>query len=116
MKESCSRLNNRDSAYKVYDIMKKAVDDMDEPIILPSEEDAVLSDELEAERLIREFEEVLSKYSGDDFDIDLPDDSDGEYDFEDKGYSFVDMMYQNFRKKRSEHQLKKELRAMEEDK
>ena len=116
MKESCSRLNNRDSAYKVYDIMKKSVDEMNAPVILPSENDAeLLADELEAERLIREFEEVVNKYSGDDFEYALPDDSDGEYEFEDKGYRFIDMMYQNFKKRRSEHQIKKELKSGGED-
>lgn len=102
MKESCSRLNNRDSAYKVYDIMKRAVDEMTAPVIIPSADDAALfTDEAEAERLIREFQEVIAKYSEEDGEFTLPDDSDGEYDFEDKGYRFIDMMYQNFKKLRS---------------
>lgn len=101
MKESCSRLNNLDSANNVYDIMKRCVDEMTAPVILPTNDDAaLLSDEAEAERLIREFEDVITKYSGSDpaFEFELPDDSDGEYDFEDKGLRFIDLMYQNFRK------------------
>ncbi len=115
MKESCERLNNKDSAYKVYDIIEKSVADMKEPVILPTNEDAVLlSDAAEAERLIHEFEEVIAKYSGDDFEFMLPDDSEGEYDYENRGYSFIDMMYQNFKKKRAEHYLKKEQKAENE--
>lgn len=101
MKDSCSRLNNRDSAYKVYDIVKDCVDEMTDKVILPTNEDAaLLADEAEAERLIKDFQEVISKYSSDDddFDIDLPDDSDGDYDYEDKFYRFIDMMYWNFKK------------------
>lgn len=99
MKESILRLNNRDSAYKVYDVMVKTVSEMTAPVILPTGADAaLLSDEAEAERLIKEFEDVILKYSGDDFEFQLPDDNDGEYDYEDKGYRFIDMMYRNFKK------------------
>ncbi len=100
MKESCSRLNNRDSANNVYDIMKRAVDEMTGPRILPTLNDAeLLSDEAEAERLIREFEAVISKY-GDD-DLSLSDDYEGDYDLEEKGYRFIDLMHQNFKKLRT---------------
>ncbi len=106
MKESCSRLNNRDSAYNVYDIMKRAVDEMTAPVILPTNDDALLlADEAEAESLIRDFEEVFNKYSGSDFE--LPDDSEGEYDLEAKGYHFIDLMYQNFKKIRADQKAKK---------
>ncbi len=104
MKESCSRLNNKDSAYNVYDIMKRAADEMTEPKYLMTPDDIeLMTDEAEAERLIRDFEEVIRKYSGEDEEFALPDDNDGEYEFEDKGYRFIDMMYQNFKKIRAEH-------------
>ncbi len=105
MRESCSRLNNKDSAYNVYEIMKKSVESMTEKKHFPTPEDleSMMTDDAEAERLIREFEEVIKKYSGEDDTFTMPDDSDGEYDFEDKGYKFLDMMYQNFKKIRAEH-------------
>ena len=71
MKESCERLNNRDSAYNVYDIMQRAVESMTAPVILPTDYEE-LTDE-ENERLnIEMIEEFLRKYNIDD-DFDIPD-------------------------------------------
>ena len=99
MRESCERLNNRDSADKVYEIIKRTVDEMTAPMIIPTVTDAqMIADEEEAERLIREFEEVINKYSDEHDGFKLPDESYGEYDLEEYGYRFADMMYRNIKK------------------
>ena len=70
MKESCERLNNKDSAYRVYDIVKNAVDNMKSPLIIPNDYDEELNSE-EFERLSAEIiEEFMKKYNIDD-DIDF---------------------------------------------
>lgn len=48
MKESCSRLNNKESAYKVYEIIESSVENMTEPLKHPSLDDT-LDDTIDSE-------------------------------------------------------------------
>lgn len=77
MRESCNRLNNKDSALNVYDVIKNTVDDMHGAAVINSFDELAfegvdLSEELdytEISRLIREYED---KYGDVDFsDADL---------------------------------------------
>lgn len=93
MKESCSRLNNPDSAYKVVEIAEEAVRNMAEPVKLPTLEDAQFDDEIDDEELYNRLNEVMYDYESNSDSLDENDE-----DFEDKVHRLKDKMYENLKK------------------
>ncbi|MBQ5565734.1 MAG: hypothetical protein IIT42_02680, partial [Clostridia bacterium] len=94
MKESCTRLNNKDSEYKIVDVIQQCISEMKEPVRLPAFVDInVEIDKLEEEALYSEFNQVMQEME-DDFDI--PDDDDDE--FEEKIQRLKMKMYESLKK------------------
>ena len=94
MKESCTRLNNKDSEYKIVDVIQQCISEMKEPVLLPAFVDInVEIDKLEEETLYSEFNQVMQEME-DDFDI--PDDDDDE--FEEKIQRLKMKMYESLKK------------------
>ena len=93
MQESCARLNNPDSAYKVVEITENAVKNMTEPVKLPSPEDANLIDETDEEEFYDQINRVMNDYEFDSGNLDENDE-----DFEDKLHRLKDKLYENLKK------------------
>ncbi len=93
MQESCARLNNPDSAYKVVEIAENAVKNMTEPVKLPTLEDANLIDEIDEEEFYDEINRVMNDYEYDSDNLDENDE-----DFEDKLHRLKDKLYENLKK------------------
>ncbi len=91
MRESCSRLNNPDSAYKTVDIIYDAVSAMTAPVILPSAEDSNIEEE--DEEFYTRLKQVISEYESDSDELDESDE-----DFENKLHRLIDKMSDNLKK------------------
>ncbi len=96
MKESCSRLNNKDSAYKVYEIIEDSVNSMTEPVKLPSADDTFEdTNDGDEEEIYTEFSEVFGEY---DDKLDELEESEWSGYFEEKMHHLKDKMKKEFKK------------------
>lgn len=101
MRESCKRLNNKDSAYNVYDIIKNAVDSMgDTATINDISEVPFMADEFDEESIVTEFREFINKYKDETEGFDFSDDEMSEEEQE-KMTHFKELFFENLRKFRN---------------
>ena len=99
MRESCERLNNRDSSYKVYDLIKKAAEDSKGKVVYNGLDMYPLETDInEDEELYSEINEVLQEYRKNGENIDLSDNGDNDEEFESKLEELKVRMKENFKK------------------
>lgn len=123
MRESCTRLNNKDSAYNVYDIIKNAVDsmgdiatikDVSEVPFMVDEMDDI--NEVDEESIFTEFRDFIDEYKSDIDNVDFSNDDMSEEE-EEKMKHFRELFLENFRKFRGrEFSLRKDSKNDKNDK
>lgn len=102
MKESCGRLNNKDSAYNVFDIIKETAEKTSGTVVYSNLEKYPLeSDIREDEEFYTEFSEAIKEYGENEEDIDLPEAFDIGYETDTMLEELKNRMKENFRKLRN---------------
>ena len=83
MRESCKRLNNKDSAYNVYDLIKTTVEKTKGNVFIKSPEEYLPETEIvDDEQFYTDLSAVLKNYQLEDVNIDFSDNNENEYEFE----------------------------------
>ncbi len=99
MRESCERLNNKDSAYKVYDLIKATAAEYKDTLTYAGLEK--YTDETnpnEDEEFYTELSEALKKYKEAGGNIDLSDNDEDEYEFDSKLEELKAKVKESFKK------------------
>ena len=109
MRESCERLNNRDSSYKVYELIKKAAENSKGKVMYNGLDKYKLeTDTNEDEEFYSEINEVLQEYREKGENIDLSDNGDNDEEFESKLEEIKARVKENFKKIREDILPKKD--------
>ena len=99
MRESCKRLNNKDSAYNVYDLIKTTVEKTKGNVFIKSPEEYLPETEIvDDEQFYTDLSAVLKNYQLEDVNIDFSDNNENEYEFEVKLEELINKMKTNFKR------------------
>lgn len=99
MRESCNRLNNKDSAYNVYDLIKTTAEKAKGSVFIKSPEEYLPDpDTVDDEQFYTDLSDTLKKYELENVGIDFSDSNENEYEFDVMLEEWINKMKTNFKR------------------